>query len=135
MAEEVAATLDFLRWAYSALGFGDELQLALSTRPESYVGTEEQWDAAEEALRASLSNTGTGYTLNPGDGAFYGPKIDVSVADALGRRHQCATVPLVDLIPEPLTVAREPERCSSTSSYRGASSWRTTTRRGRRADP
>ena len=66
----------------------------LSTRPDSYVGTVEQWDSAEEALRASLQQFGGDFKLNPGDGAFYGPKIDVQVSDALGRWHQCATVQL-----------------------------------------
>ena len=60
----------------------------------------EQWDHAEEALRSSLAQFGGEYTLNPGDGAFYGPKIDVQVADALGRWHQCATVQLDFQLPQ-----------------------------------
>ena len=109
VADEVAATLDFLRWAYTALGFGDELSLALSTRPESYVGTATQWDDAEDALKGSLVSLGLGYNLNPGDGAFYGPKIDVSVADALGRRHQCATVQLDFQLPRRFELSYDDE--------------------------
>jgi len=94
VSDEVAATLDFLRWTYDALGFEGSFELRLSTRPEQYVGDIELWDEAEAALRGSLESFGGEWELNEGDGAFYGPKIDVAVADALGRRHQCATVQL-----------------------------------------
>jgi threonyl-tRNA synthetase len=73
----------------------------LSTRPEKYLGTIEQWDAAERALHEALRGNGLAYELNPGDGAFYGPKIDVDVHDVLGRRWQLATIQVdLTMLPE-----------------------------------
>eukprot|EP00798_Chlamydomonas_sp_ICE-L_P008892 gene8892-3775_t len=68
--------------------------MALSTRPEGYLGELELWNKAEEALTAALNTTGLPWTINEGDGAFYGPKIDITVYDALKRKFQCATVQL-----------------------------------------
>ena len=75
IAQEVADSLDFLNHIYGIFGFTFELQL--STRPENRLGTEEQWDQAEEALKQALEICGMPWSYNIGDGAFYGPKIDV----------------------------------------------------------
>lgn len=90
--EEIKGCLDFLKSVYSIFGF--TFQLHLSTRPENYLGELEIWDHAEKQLQNSLDNFGVQWTLNPGDGAFYGPKIDIKIKDALGRYHQCATIQL-----------------------------------------
>jgi threonyl-tRNA synthetase len=68
--------------------------MALSTRPEGYLGELDVWNKAEDALKSALDKSGREWKLNPGDGAFYGPKIDITVFDALRRRFQCATVQL-----------------------------------------
>ena len=70
------------------------MPLKLSTRPEKYMGDLEVWDRAEASLRNALDASGQEYSINEGDGAFYGPKIDFEVLDALGRAFQCATIPL-----------------------------------------
>lgn len=88
--EEVLGCLDFLDYIYEIFGFKFELQL--STRPEERLGSEEEWDKAEEALKQALNRFGRPWTYNHGDGAFYGPKIDIKVFDALRRQHQCGTV-------------------------------------------
>lgn len=77
---------------YSKFGF--TFSLVLSTRPEKYLGDLEVWNSAEKALEESLNKFGQPWKLNPGDGAFYGPKIDITVQDALRRSHQCATIQL-----------------------------------------
>ena len=93
---EVANVLDFISTVYSY--FGMTFALKLSTRPENALGDKETWDKAEaymaEALNEFKAKTGHDWSLNPGDGAFYGPKIDVQVFDALKRPHQCATAQL-----------------------------------------
>lgn len=83
-------SLDFLEHVYGIFGFTFELNL--STRPESRLGSDELWDAAELALENALNKFGRPWVLNPGDGAFYGPKIDIKVFDALKRQHQCGTI-------------------------------------------
>ena len=83
---------------YADLGFS-QVKFYLSTRPEKRVGTEEMWDFAENALKEALEKAGTVYQINPGDGAFYGPKIDIKVRDAIGRWHQCATIQLDPQMP------------------------------------
>jgi threonyl-tRNA synthetase len=96
--EEVAGCLDF---AFATLGlFGFDVQLELSTRPESRIGSDEMWDRAEGALRQALEQRGLAYELNEGDGAFYGPKIDYHVKDSLGRSWQLGTVQLDYSMPE-----------------------------------
>ena len=90
--DEVMTVLDFLEHVYGLFGFKFELEL--STRPEKRLGDEDLWDKAEAALEAALNKFGKPWKLNPGDGAFYGPKIDVKVYDALKRAHQCGTVQL-----------------------------------------
>lgn len=90
--EEVKGFLIFMDEIYTI--FGLDYTLALSTRPEGYLGEIELWDQAEEALKRALNENGKNWELNPGDGAFYGPKIDITVYDALRRKFQCATVQL-----------------------------------------
>lgn len=90
--QEILGCLSFMQYVYGVFGFSFEL--TLSTRPSKYLGTIQQWDAAEEHLRNALQMFGHSYAINEGDGAFYGPKIDVILLDALKRRHQCATIQL-----------------------------------------
>lgn len=90
--EEIRGCLQFLQSVYSTFGFS--FQLNLSTRPENFLGELELWDEAEKQLQRSLMEFGKPWKLNPGDGAFYGPKIDINIKDALGRSHQCATIQL-----------------------------------------
>ncbi|KAM4690908.1 threonine--tRNA ligase, mitochondrial [Rhinophrynus dorsalis] len=89
---EISGCLDFLRSVYSVFGF--TFKLFLSTRPEQFMGEEALWQKAEEELERSLNGFGLQWELNPGDGAFYGPKIDIQIQDAMGRYHQCATIQL-----------------------------------------
>ncbi|XP_053127908.1 threonine--tRNA ligase 2, cytoplasmic isoform X6 [Hemicordylus capensis] len=90
--EEMKGCLNFLQSVYAVFGF--TFQLHLSTRPENFLGEKEIWDQAEKQLQNSLDDFGEPWKLNPGDGAFYGPKIDINIRDAIGRYHQCATIQL-----------------------------------------
>jgi threonyl-tRNA synthetase len=90
--------LDFGFFIYDQFGFKPRLEL--STRPEKRVGTEEMWDKAEAVLKEALDNRGLQYELNEGDGAFYGPKIDLHMTDAIGRSWQLGTVQLDYVMPE-----------------------------------
>uniref|UniRef100_A0A668A0B7 threonine--tRNA ligase n=1 Tax=Myripristis murdjan TaxID=586833 RepID=A0A668A0B7_9TELE len=89
---EIKGCLDFLRTVYDVFGF--TFKLNLSTRPEKFLGDPAVWDQAEKQLENSLNEFGEKWVLNPGDGAFYGPKIDIQIKDAIGRYHQCATIQL-----------------------------------------
>jgi threonyl-tRNA synthetase len=84
---------------YELFGF-DQIKIYLSTRPEKRVGSDELWDKAENGLKAVLDKLGRPYTINAGDGAFYGPKIDFNVGDALKRFHQLGTIQLDFNLPE-----------------------------------
>ena len=88
---EVRGVLDFTTFMLRRFGF-TEFDLYLSTRPEQAVGTVEKWDQATQALEAALKGSGFPYTIDPGEGVFYGPKIDLKIRDALGRAWQCSTV-------------------------------------------
>lgn len=77
--------IDFLKHVYGIFGF--QFTLKLSTRPEKYLGTIEKWQQAEKMLEESLNKSGFPWEINEGDGAFYGPKIDITIKDALNRRH------------------------------------------------
>ena len=92
--DEIAGCFDFLQKVYGIFGF--EFKMELSTRPEKYVGELETWNNAEAKLESALNKfLGEGkWELNPGDGAFYGPKIDIMISDALKRSFQCATIQL-----------------------------------------
>jgi threonyl-tRNA synthetase len=96
--DEVAGCLDFAFETYRI--FGLEPKLELSTRPENRLGSDELWDHAEGALQRALESQGLEYTVNEGDGAFYGPKIDLHVTDSLGRSWQLGTVQLDYSMPE-----------------------------------
>jgi len=93
MQDEAAAFIKLTLDVYSDFGFKD-VQLKLSTRPEKRVGSDELWDRAEAALQSALDATGLPWELQPGEGAFYGPKIEFSLKDCLGRVWQCGTLQL-----------------------------------------
>ncbi len=84
---------------YETFGF-DDVNVELSTRPDKSIGSDEQWEMAEKALAGALDKQERPYTLNPGDGAFYGPKIDFHVTDALGRSWQLGTCQLDFMMPD-----------------------------------
>lgn len=95
---EITRVLELIDQFYSIFGF--EYTVELSTRPEDYMGSEELWDQAEESLERVLKKNGIEYRVNAGDGAFYGPKIDFHVLDALKRSWQCGTIQLDFQMPE-----------------------------------
>jgi threonyl-tRNA synthetase len=95
---EIFGVLKLAESIYGKFGLG--FMLELSTRPEKSIGTDEQWEVATEGLRSALEAYGTDYRLNEGDGAFYGPKIDLHIKDALGRTWQCGTIQLDMSLPE-----------------------------------
>ena len=98
IGEEVERLLRLVRRVYDDFGLTPEMKL--STRPEEYLGAKETWDHAESELKKALEAAGQQYTINEGDGAFYGPKIDFAVTDALGRKWQCATIQLDYQLPQ-----------------------------------
>jgi threonyl-tRNA synthetase len=97
--DEVVGVIELTRRIYRTFGF-DKVHLELSTRPEKSIGSAEMWEAAEAALAGALGRVGLDYKLNPGDGAFYGPKIDFHIEDVMGRTWQCATCQLDFAMPE-----------------------------------
>jgi threonyl-tRNA synthetase len=97
--QEIQALFDFLSHVYGLFGF--PFKLKFSTRPEGYMGSLETWNTAEDQLREALKQfRGDDWELNEGDGAFYGPKIDVTISDALQREYQCATIQLDFQLPQ-----------------------------------
>ncbi len=98
MQSEMAAFLAFIQDVYHTFGF-DEMKVELSTRPEHRLGSDEIWDHAEGALSQALKEAGMPFQINPGDGAFYGPKIDFSVLDALKRPWQLGTLQVDNSMP------------------------------------
>lgn len=88
---EVSAFIDLLFEVYADFGF-NEVIIMLSTRPEKRVGSDEEWDKSEKALEDALNNKGLDWKLQPGEGAFYGPKVEFSLKDCLGRVWQCGTI-------------------------------------------
>jgi threonyl-tRNA synthetase len=89
--DEVSAFIDLLFEVYADFGF-TEILIKLSTRPENRVGSDEEWDKAEKALEVALDSKGLEWELQPGEGAFYGPKIEFSLKDCLERVWQCGTI-------------------------------------------
>ncbi|MGB7217584.1 MAG: threonine--tRNA ligase [Vicinamibacterales bacterium] len=98
IGDEVERLIRLIQRVYD--DFGLPFSAKLSTRPEEFLGEIATWDHAESQLRAALDRAGIGYALNEGDGAFYGPKIDFDVTDAIGRKWQCATIQLDYAQPE-----------------------------------
>jgi threonyl-tRNA synthetase len=96
--QEILGVLRLVERIYSTFGLGFHLEL--STRPKKSIGTDEQWELATGGLKSALDAYGRDYKLNEGDGAFYGPKIDVHIKDALGRTWQCGTIQLDMSLPE-----------------------------------
>ena len=98
---ECARFIDFLSSVYKDLGF-EKFEIMFATRPEKRVGTEESWNHVEAALENAIKATGNAYTLDPGEGAFYGPKLDFKLTDAIGREWQCGTFQVDPNLPERL---------------------------------
>ncbi len=98
---ECAQFINFLAEIYADLGF-EQFEIKFATRPEVRVGTDESWDHVESALEAAIKATGRDFTLEPGDGAFYGPKLDFYLTDAIGRTWQCGTFQVDPNLPERL---------------------------------
>jgi threonyl-tRNA synthetase len=98
IGEEVQRLLGLVQRVYS--DFGLTYEAKLSTRPPDFLGEASTWDSAETQLKAALDGAKQAYTINEGDGAFYGPKIDFDVTDAIGRKWQCATIQLDYQMPE-----------------------------------
>ncbi|PHH91347.1 hypothetical protein CDD83_809 [Cordyceps sp. RAO-2017] len=99
--EEIRRTLDFVKVVYNVLRLGVSYRLALSTRPKDhYIGTEDEWDRAEDRLKRALEASGMAWSVNEGDGAFYGPKIDIVLEDSDGKEHQTATIQLDFQLPK-----------------------------------
>jgi len=96
--DEVLGVLNLSQRIYSR--FGLDFHLELSTRPKKSIGSDQQWEEATNGLKAALDKYGRQYFINEGDGAFYGPKIDIHIKDALGRTWQCGTVQLDMALPE-----------------------------------
>lgn len=96
--DEILGVLRLVERMYKT--FGLDFHLELSTRPEKSIGTDEAWAMSEKALQEALDATGRQYKINPGDGAFYGPKIDIHIKDAIGRTWQCGTIQLDMNLPE-----------------------------------
>jgi threonyl-tRNA synthetase len=106
----VLGSLDFLSYIYGVFGF--EYELELSTRPANALGSVELWKSAEAQLAQALDQFGKPWKINPGDGAFYGPKIDIKVYDAMKRRHQCGTVQLDFNLPKRFNLQYKTEEYS-----------------------
>jgi threonyl-tRNA synthetase len=108
--DEVKRVLDFTLFILRTFGF-DTYDIYLSTRPDKYVGSDSAWEKATAALTSSLADRDLNYEVDPGEGVFYGPKIDIKVKDSLGRAWQCSTIQVDFNIPERLDI-----------SYRGSDS-------------
>jgi len=99
LEDEIRRVIDLTLFILKTFGF-DRFDVFLSTRPEKYVGTIQNWELATDALKAALEKTGLGYTVDPGEGVFYGPKIDIKIRDSLGRQWQCSTIQVDFNLPE-----------------------------------
>ncbi|HEX2953641.1 MAG TPA: threonine--tRNA ligase [Bacillota bacterium] len=99
MPEEIDRVLGFCLYMLRSFGF-NQFKIYLATRPEDSVGEEDRWQAATEALQASVERAGLSYEIDEGGGAFYGPKIDIKIKDALGREWQCSTIQFDFNLPE-----------------------------------
>ena len=105
LEDEVTSVVRFMLHIYAAFGFKDaDVHIELSTRPEKSIGSDEMWATAEGALQHVLESEEIDYQLNPGDGAFYGPKIDFHIRDVMGRTWQCGTIQADFAMPETLDI-------------------------------
>ncbi len=103
LEDEVLRVLDFTLFILKTFGF-TEYDIYLSTRPDKYVGTDDGWQKATDALELALKQKTLKYEIDPGEGVFYGPKIDIKVRDSLGRQWQCSTIQVDFNIPERLDI-------------------------------
>ncbi len=99
LSEEISRALDFTIFILRSFGF-EEYQIYLSTKPDKFVGSEESWEKATTALKGALDKSGMTYDIDPGEGVFYGPKIDIKIKDSLGRAWQCSTIQVDFNLPE-----------------------------------
>ncbi len=99
IVSEISGAIDFVMFVLRAFGFA-EYEVYLSTRPEKSVGGDDQWDQATSALKVALEQKRISYQMDPGEGVFYGPKIDVKIKDVLGRTWQCSTIQVDFNLPE-----------------------------------
>lgn len=108
LGEEIKGVLNFTLYILKAFGF-NEFDIYVSTRPEKYVGDIDKWESAEGALKGALESIGLDYTIDPGEGVFYGPKIDIKIKDVLGRSWQCSTLQVDFNLPERFDVTYRDE--------------------------
>ena len=99
LEDEIVGVINFVLFMLRTFGF-DDYEVYLSTRPEKSVGSDEHWQRATEALKTALAKAGLAYEIDPGEGVFYGPKIDMKIRDALGRAWQCTTIQVDFNLPE-----------------------------------
>jgi len=99
LQDEIISVIKFVLFMLKTFGF-EEYEVYLSTRPDKSVGSDEHWEQATAALKAALEEVGLGYEIDPGEGVFYGPKIDMKIRDALGRAWQCTTIQVDFNLPE-----------------------------------
>ena len=99
LTDEISRVLDFTIFILRSFNF-KEYQIYLSTRPDKFVGSEEYWEKATAALKDALEKSGMAYEIDPGEGVFYGPKIDIKIKDSLGRAWQCSTIQVDFNLPE-----------------------------------
>lgn len=99
LEDEIFNILDLNLHILKSFGF-DDYDIYLSTRPEKYVGSDENWEKSTEALKSALEKKGLSYVIDPGEGVFYGPKIDIKIKDQLGRSWQCSTIQVDFNLPE-----------------------------------
>ncbi|MBE9531490.1 MAG: threonine--tRNA ligase, partial [Proteobacteria bacterium] len=106
--DEIKDVLNFTLYILRSFGF-NEFEVYLSTRPEKYVGSLDNWKLAEDALDSALKASGLDYSIDPGEGVFYGPKIDIKIKDVLGRSWQCSTIQVDFNLPERFDVTYRDE--------------------------
>ncbi|MEA3346838.1 MAG: threonine--tRNA ligase [Candidatus Auribacterota bacterium] len=104
LEEEIKKIIDFVVYILSTFGF-KEYDVYLSTMPEKFVGSQENWQKATNALKNALKQKKMKYEIDPGEGVFYGPKIDIKIKDVMGRAHQCSTIQVDFNIPEKFDVS------------------------------
>ncbi len=104
LENEIFNILDLNLEILKTFGF-DQYEIYLSTRPDKYVGSDENWDQSTEALKLALEKKGLDYSLDPGEGVFYGPKIDIKIKDQLGRSWQCSTIQVDFNLPERFNIS------------------------------